>query len=233
MKRLYTLGDSFMSVDSPDDGITSFLELYAQRRGFAHVSLARPGATNFAIRLQIDRAIEEHADYVIVGVTSPDRFDIVVGNTHSNFKLTDIDYTKYRVQSKTDDAADVVSDTFNNIKDNAYLTVSTNQIQALKGYFTYLHDNFLQSQKDYYMISDGLQRLERAGIDYLLIPTWLKQHNWSWVKRTWPTGVPSPYDLPYGPDNWYPSPKFTNTHNPDYAHQEFCNVLDQITPDWC
>ena len=55
MKRLYTLGDSFMSVDDPNDGITSFLELYAQKRGFEHVSLARPGATNFAIRLQIDR----------------------------------------------------------------------------------------------------------------------------------------------------------------------------------
>ena len=59
MKRLYSLGDSFMSTDDPDDQIIGFCELYCQRKGFSHVSLARPGATNFAIRLQIEKAIEQ------------------------------------------------------------------------------------------------------------------------------------------------------------------------------
>lgn len=236
MTTLYSLGDSFMSVDDPDCGITSFLELYAHRRGFKHVSLARPGATNFTIRLQIDRAINEKADYVVIGVTSSDRVDLLSGDSQPLYTLDDVDYTKYPVKSKLvvgNCVSNIVSDTINNINDARYSTVTNAQMSALKTYVTYLHDMFLQSQKDYYIISDGLQRLQRAGIDYLLIPTWMNNHDWSWVKRIWPSNVPGPYDMPYGPGQWYSTPRFTNTHNPDYAHREFCNILDQLTLDWC
>jgi len=67
MKTLYSLGDSYMSTDDPDEGIVSFCELYSRAKNFEHVSLARPGATNFATRLQIDRAIKDRADYVVIG----------------------------------------------------------------------------------------------------------------------------------------------------------------------
>ena len=63
MKTLYSIGDSFMTVDDPDDGIIGFCELYCQQQQFKHISLARPGATIFSTRLQIEKAIEDQNEW--------------------------------------------------------------------------------------------------------------------------------------------------------------------------
>jgi hypothetical protein len=70
MKKLVTCGDSYLSLDSPPGEIKSFLQLYAEHKNFQHISLARAAATCFAIRLQIDNAIDRGADFVIVGCIS-------------------------------------------------------------------------------------------------------------------------------------------------------------------
>ena len=102
MKKLVTCGDSYMSIDSPPGEVTSFLQLYAERKNFLHISLARAAATCFAIRLQIDDAIERGADFVIVGCTSSDRMDVAVPGTqnYSWIKLNNILYTGYRSLSE-------------------------------------------------------------------------------------------------------------------------------------
>jgi hypothetical protein len=82
MTTVYSLGCSFMSSDTRWPDQPSFLDQYADYRGWQHVSLARPGATNLCIHLQIERAIQDHADYVIIGATSSDRID-VAGNNYS------------------------------------------------------------------------------------------------------------------------------------------------------
>ena len=118
MKKFFSLGDSFMTTDCPDDGIISFSELYARRRNFTHVSLARPGATNFCIRLQIDHAIANQADYVVIGLTSSDRFDISLDPQNQLYQLSDVDYRNYRCaaeQHVTSNDVKVISDTFNNL----------------------------------------------------------------------------------------------------------------------
>lgn len=234
-KKLYSLGDSFMTVDEPDEGIIGFCELYARSKSFEHVSLARPGATNFAIRLQIDRAIKDRADYVVIGLTSSDRFDILLGSAESipQYQLDHVRYSEYKAQSlRHVDQSDVkiISDTFNNITQNHL--VSDQQIQTLKDYVACLHDPGLASQKDYYMISDGLRRLQESDIEFVLIPGWLNQHDWSWVGCVWPNNKPSPYSMPYGPSDWERPIRFTNTHNPAWAHQEFCQTLLDVTKHW-
>lgn len=82
MKKLVTCGDSFMSCDYPATETTSFLDLYATRRNFNHVSLAKSGSTNFCIRAQVDEAIRLGADYVILGSTTSDRIDIPKPTDH-------------------------------------------------------------------------------------------------------------------------------------------------------
>lgn len=76
MAKLISCGDSFMSLDNPATDTVSFLERYCQQKNFEHVSLAKSGSTNFCIRLQIDEAIKQSADYIVIGATSSDRIDI-------------------------------------------------------------------------------------------------------------------------------------------------------------
>jgi hypothetical protein len=241
MKTLFTLGDSYMTTDYPDEGIISFTELYARKKGFKHVSLARPGATNFAIRLQIDRAIQSRADYIVLGLTCSDRFDIVVNDaqtagSYPGYSLDNIYYQNYRAASSQHvDQSDVciVSDTLHNINESLFQNlVDKNQIAALKQYIAYLHHPRMQIQKDYYMICDGIRKIQAVGIPMILIPTWMQQHDWSWVNRVWPVDIPGPYNMPYGQADWYDVPIYTGTHNPVHAHEECCQTLESITTDW-
>lgn len=238
-KTLYSIGDSFMTVDDPHDGITGFCELYCQQKYFDHVSLARPGATNFAIRLQIDRAINDGADYAVIGLTSSDRFDLAIGHDSvSWYQLDNVFYTNYRAQSQhhvTQTNVRIVSDTFNNLVERTYASelMTDKKVQALKHYIADLHNANVAAQKDYYMLSDGLTKLQKAGIDFVLIPGWMNQFDWSWVSKVWPADQFMPYDMPYGPAGWYQPPRFTGTHNPAWAHEEFCATMLSITRDWC
>jgi len=235
MTRLFSLGDSFMTVDDPGDGITGFCELYCQQRGFEHVSLARPGATNFSIRLQIEQAIAESADYVVIGLTSSDRFDIVV-NPQGDYKLQNIHWSGYRARSQQhveQNNVRMVSDTFNNVISQQHQQlVNESQLSALRSYIADLHDPGLASQRDYYVVSDGIRKLMAAGIEFVLIPGWLSHHDWSWVPLQWPKHCVSPYHMPYGSDGWGRPIRFTNTHNPAWAHEEFCATLMDITKHW-
>lgn len=239
MKRLYSIGDSFMSTDDPDDGITSFCELYCREKKFEHISLARPGATVFATRLQIERACDERADYVVVGITCSDRFDVALDIAESTplYRLEDVFYQGYRAQSQrhvNSQHPKLVSDTFVNLTRRIYQKdlVTDQQLDALKSYIAYLHNPSLVVQKEYYMISDGLRKLQSANIDFVLLPGYMGQHDWSYVKRIWPKNRVMPYEMPYGPDKWTVPVRFTNTHNPAWAHQEFCDTLLEITQDW-
>lgn len=236
---MYSIGDSFMSTDDPDDGIIGFCELYCRKKKFEHISLARPGATVFATRLQIERACDERADYVVVGITCSDRFDVALDLAESAplYRLEHVFYQGYRAQSQRhvdNQHTKLVSDTFLNLTKRVYQKnlVTDQQLDALKNYIAYLHNPSLAVQKDYYMVSDGLRKMQSAGIDFVLAPGYMGQHDWSWVKRLWPKDQPSPYHLPYGPSDWETTPKFTNTHNPAWAHEEFCQTLLQITQDW-
>lgn len=224
-----------MTVDDPSDGIVGFCELYCQQRGFEHVSLARPGATNFAIRLQIEQAIAESADYVVVGLTSSDRFDIAI-NPQPHYTLNNVHYSNYRARSQQHvDQSDVrlISDTFNNIISQQHQQlVDAHKLAALRNYIADLHEPTLASQRDYYVVSDGLRKLQSHGTKFVLIPGWLSHHDWSWVELQWPTDSASPYHMPYGPDQWERPIRFTNTHNPAWGHEEFCATLMAITKHW-
>lgn len=238
MKTLYSLGDSFMTTDDPDGGVTSFCELYCEQKQFRHVSLARPGATNFAIRLQIDQAIKERADYVVTGITCSDRFDVVlnIDEQCGSYVLPNILYRGYRAASEKhvdQKNIKIVSDTFVNLTTRHFQKelVSDDQLAALKSYLTYLHNITLAAQKDYYIICDGVRHLQHSGIEFLLIPGWMGHRDWSWVKRVWPSDQVSPYQMPYGPSGWDPE-TFTGTHNPAHAHREFCETMLKLTTDW-
>jgi len=237
-KTLYTCGDSFMAVDYPHSGVLSFLELYAEEKQFRHVSLARAGATNFTIRLQIEQAIADKADYVVVGNTCSDRFDIVLEPDEpiGEFYLRNILYAGYRSASEKhvqeDSNLKIVSDTFVNIERQVHeKMIPQRQRDALKNYIADLHSISLTNQRDYYVISDGIRKLQLHGIPFVFLPSWMWYRDWSWVERTWPKGQPEPFNMPEGHFGWDEF-SATVTHNPQTCHNRFCETLMSITQDW-
>ena len=77
---LAVCGDSWYSSvhDYPGE---SFGEIICDRHDLELFSLARGGASNFAIALQIDEAIKRKVDFIICGTTSPDRIEIPINVT--------------------------------------------------------------------------------------------------------------------------------------------------------
>ena len=232
-KTLYTIGGSFMSIDIPPTAIvTSFLDLYANHQGLNHVSLALIGATNFMVRLQIDEAIKQQADYVILSTVPSDRIDVVLDSEldHDFFELKNIIYRNYKsksVQNIADQDNKILSDSIYNAT-NIRMELSKDQKRAIHTYIADLHNSSLQRQKDYYMISDGLHKLQQHRIPFLLIPDCMEHLDWSWVEHVWPATAPSPMSMPNGACDY----GITATHNDQPAHYMFYETLKSVVPTW-
>jgi hypothetical protein len=236
MKRLFTCGDSFMSTDAVPAQLTSFLELFAQARGYQHVSIARPGATNYIIRLQIDYAIRHCADFVIVSPTSSDRLDIPLDINFTyqpELDLSNTVYSGYRAVSENNIKADkvlFVGDTVYNFQhDKHNAPISTTQKTAIKHLLSELHNDTLQRHKDFYMIRDGLTQLVQHSIPFVFLPGAMSMFDWSYFKTLWPSNTIEPYNLEDKPPYDY---NITVTHNDQSYHDSFCQTLLDITPDW-
>jgi hypothetical protein len=228
-----------MSIDTKDTGIRSFLDLYAEEKGFRHVSLARSGATNFLIRLQIEEAIKQNADYIVIGTTTSDRMEIPIPGKTITYPVTlkDVEYRGYRSQSVNNvDTGNpkIISDSINNWTTDNYTWVfhdnfrrkeiTPQVIDAMKHYVAHLHDFQLDQMRDYFVIADGLRKLIALDKKFVFLrgPMFC---DWSFVgNRLWTK--PQPWDLPYGVD---PAPV---NHSGQQAHNDFKQVLLDMTTDW-
>ena len=234
-KHLYVCGCSFMSSYIDTNKNYPFHEQFAIQKGLTHVSLARGGASNFLIRLQIERAIKDCADFVIVGATSSDRIDLPITNDiPNNMRLEDVDYRKYNNRSENlvrNNNPSVTTDTLLNWTEyfeafNAHRSYSTQElIASIKQYILHLHHENLQRQKDYYIIRDGLRDLVKYNIPFVFIPGPLKNHDWNefginvWSKV-------QPWDTQHG---WCHD---SITHNSPLAHKEYLETLLDMTKNW-
>jgi hypothetical protein len=72
-------GDSWFSADLDYPG-KSFGEVMCVNNNWQLWSLARGGCSNFAISLQVDKAIELGVDTVVIGATTPDRCEFPIIN---------------------------------------------------------------------------------------------------------------------------------------------------------
>ena len=208
----------------------TFIQQFCKSHGYEYHCIARPGATNFAIRLQIDYAIKKKPDLIIVGATSSDRINIVMDPTgwRSPVKINHIQYQGYLCSSDSEfdnREAFIVSDTLANVLESRYIEVSEEKRAAVKHYMTDLHDMGLQYNIDGCVIRDGLHKLQASGIPFVFMPGPMFYMGWSWLgDNLWPTDKKQPWDLPLTPYN-------INNHNPPEAHSMFLETLEQIVFD--
>jgi hypothetical protein len=199
-KVLGICGDSFMSSDLPDRKGGSygnhFSEILGKMLDCDVVTFARSGVSNFAIRLQMDEIVKHNPHHVIIGTTTPDRFeipinDLTVGNpwdkwSNSEFNpingIYNVVYDGFECQSTNHRGFKNITPTIysqsltgaigtdeENIWITPNKTLTKEMSSAIRTYFQYMYDMRLKLQQDTWIISEGTHMLISKGIDFSLI----------------------------------------------------------------
>lgn len=207
MKKLGVCGDSFFAPISYDEKNLDngcgfhFTEILANKLGWELITYARGACGNQTIRLQIDEIINHDPDFVIVGTTSPDRFeypinDLSVKNYIDKFSdihreisykesegLSNIDYLDFPDKSSEQEIFKnkkpvLFADTLNNIfLGNQYLT--KDEITILEKWYDRFYDFEWKKQTDTWIISDGLRKLMDNKIEFSCINRFLYKNQLS------------------------------------------------------
>lgn len=202
-KTLAVCGDSWFSSD-PNFPNRSFGEILGTRLDWNFVSLARGGCSNFAICLQINKAIELNVDFIIVGTTTPDRAEFPIINDQNGsmwqkfkqsfdwqnwFSTQPSAYVKSRgisnvLHSNSMSMTNpwisnptIISESLNNLVFRNNTKLNAEQVESLKQYMLNLYDSEIKRQYDSWIISDACRRLEESRIPYLIFTQSLFTHN--------------------------------------------------------
>lgn len=184
MKTLGICGDSFMSQvaveNLKDNGFGKhFVDDLKIKLGCGVINFARGGCSNTAIRLQIDEIIKCDVDYVIIGLTSPDRMEIpikgkrfIISNglsniSHKNFPDLSGTYDLFKTSIPTTNSF-TLSNVFIGANNDKF---DEDIVQLLKDYFLKVYDQNYKKLLDSWVISDGLNELNKHGIKYSVINT--------------------------------------------------------------
>jgi hypothetical protein len=137
MKRVYICGDSFC-VPDPEYG-ACWVDLLAQQRTI--INLAQVSATNTLISMQVDQAIAESADFVIVQGTSCTRSETKLNGRITPYSLL---------------TANAINTKFNN-----------RQINIIREYYTEFFDLDLAIYHNQCIIQNTLQKLVDSRTPFL------------------------------------------------------------------
>jgi hypothetical protein len=160
MKKIIICGasDCFLDPDFPNQ---SWMErLQAKLPDYSVETLAVEGASNFFIRLQIDRAIEQQADYIIVNFTSSIREEIKFNDIEDDRDLYDRFYRYHATKEPTS----LVCYSPATLDKTSILT--TEQKQILKSYYVNFSNMDLSVQKNYYFIQNSIETLIKKKIPF-------------------------------------------------------------------
>ena len=179
MGKLVVCGDSFMSPVIDETKGLHFTELLSKELGWNLISLARGGVSNNVIRLQIEEAIKMNPDCVLIGLTSPDRFEFPLAKGEHMFLpyagLANINYQGYPDSSVNSNIFDIVrpslhsttlSNIFNNNNEDMF---NVDEIDTLRKWFNIFYDFYYKVQQDAWVIYGGLRRLEDMDIPFYCI----------------------------------------------------------------
>jgi hypothetical protein len=200
IKTLYVCGDSFSAPSSIEEFKgTSYAELTAKKLGWNLVHLARQGCSNGGIRIQIQEAINNRADFVIVGPTSHDRMEIPATaapydwkTDHSRSWGNDLQEHLLNQEFKNgyDPAAGIdnvnygnnsyrmICETIFSLAENYTHPYRSGLIDrdtqtALKYFVNHLYDSNWKKQLDEWMTTQGLFELYHLGIPFSVDPNLL------------------------------------------------------------
>ena len=189
--KIICCGSSFSSIDPSLPG-THYSELIADSLDAELINIAKPGSSNFAIRLQIDTAIKLKPDLIMFEFASASRLDLPLsvlgesGKYNKDNLAHNLRYTNYH--SVVDpvintEQESVISDSITNLIDancfvrNERLTPSARS--ALKYWFSELYNENIKYHQDYYLVTSVFWPLHQSKIPYIWTRGDLCMFDWS------------------------------------------------------
>lgn len=152
---IYICGDSFCASDPDYPEITPWHEKISNTK-----NLSRVCASNLLISLQVEHAIEEQANFIIVEFTSVTRGEV----KFKDQTRKDL-YDRFYDLTDPKDSVDLSTYTVLTIEDA--FALSEEQQNLLKKYNTEFFDLDLAIHRDKLIIEATLQRLVDSGIPFL------------------------------------------------------------------
>jgi hypothetical protein len=200
MKKLIICGDSFMSpaVEYPN---THFSEIIADKLGYELISYSRAGMSNGGVAIQLDTAIQQKPDLILVATTYSDRIEFPINDPKptDNFTIDDISYhhtTTSLVSIDTQNTcAQLISTNLTEVISNQCFNTfelceqPRKKEKAIKDWFRYLYHPDWKNQVDRWMMYAILHKLDESTIPYIIcrdplnvVPmcSWLKDDALVW-----------------------------------------------------
>ena len=162
MKKLYICGDSFACND-PDSSITPWHQLLTNelKNHWIVNNLSLICASNLNIRMQVDKAVEDHADFVIVLFTSSVRGH---GRISTQESIDNLLNNFYRVE-KDDDKKQLGCWSYHSLDTNCVMP--KNKTSILKSFFTEIFDLNLAIYENQCIIESSLHKLKSNQVEFL------------------------------------------------------------------
>lgn len=179
--KLFVCGDSYMSPSTSAPG-THFSEIVANELNYELVIYSRGGMSNLGICLQIESAIEEKADFILVNFTAHDRVEIpLTQKLQDTYSVHDIIYNDNRSLSTKSPHLNtnhkLISDTlFCLLEDNGNFINRYDMVKnlsdirnALRYYFESLYSFSWKIKTDYWCLYASMHKLVESKIPFLLL----------------------------------------------------------------
>lgn len=173
--KIISCGCSFMTVDQANPG-THFSEILAAHFNADIECYAKMGSSNFTVRLQIEEAIKQQPDLILIGFTSPDRIELMDKPYQHNRGIKNISYTKYNPNG-----THILPSFYN----EETVTTDSNSIgnfpqtPELKNWLTGMYDIELKMHQDYFFATGSLDRLQKHNIPFVFTEGGLAGMNWT------------------------------------------------------
>ena len=182
--KIICCGDSFFSMDKQWPN-THLSELLATKLGASLENYAKLGASNFTIALQLEYAIKQNPDLIIMGFTSVDRIEIPQKPYEFPSGIHNIIYENTNVLPS-----------FYNPRRTTTISHSIPNLEmtdTLKQYLANQYDPELKRQHDFFIVSGVLRKLDKLNINYVFTQGGLTGPDWSeWANNEvdYNTGCP-------------------------------------------
>lgn len=177
MKQVYICGDSFGSTD-PEYKNYSWTELLAlQMPDTQVINLSKVCASNLQISLQVDRAIEQKADFIIYLATTSTRHDVEL---HANQCFTDL-LDRFVDIACPDDRKDLTS--YSSCSLDSTTKFNNQQLNLLRKYHSEFSNLDLSIYHNELIIHATLSRLVESSCPFLFDQGGFEHKSFGGVKK--------------------------------------------------
>ena len=177
--KIISCGCSFMTIDNTAPG-THLSEIVAKHFSAELESYAKMGSSNFAVRLQIEEAITQRPDLILIGFTSADRIDIPINNNQYCIPngIRNIEYASNHILPKFYNANAITT-----LSNPIHLFEQNKELESpIKSFIINIYDIELKRHQDFFIASGILDKLIKYKIPFIFTKGGLTGPDWGeWI----------------------------------------------------